>query len=74
MTPLENLTEEVAAILASDSGPERKKRLLVLTARSYAAAQVELHARGKPWPWPPRRPEPHQLAQGAGAQHKQEAS
>lgn len=73
MTPLENLAEEVAAILASGSGPERMKRLLVLAARSYAATQVEEHARAKPWPWPPRRPEPHQLPQGAGAQGGREA-
>ena len=48
-------------------------RRLLGAAREYAAAQVEEHARAKPWPWPPRRPEPHQLEQGAGAQGKREA-
>jgi hypothetical protein len=40
---------------------------ILLAAREYAAAQVELHARGKPWPWPRRGP-----FQGVGG--KQEAS
>ena len=46
---------------------------LLLAAREYAAAETEIRARLQPWPWPPRRPEPHQLAQGAGAQGGREA-
>ena len=54
---LDQLRAEIEGVLTHDGEvTDRDVETILLAAREYAAAQVELHARPLPWPWPPRRP------------------